>query len=314
MKARWPALGALAAALLCAGLGIYGAVLVRWDDRPWEIASRQIVEGDNPYTLNLESRRSTVEQTGWPYGPLGLYAGVPIYLATRGRDPRPRAFAAVCVLLAVAAHILAGRQAWHLAGPGWRGSAAAALTLLNPFLLRLDASGDILDLPMLLTLLASVRTLQAGRGRLAAAWLGLSLGFKQAALLYLPYFMLRQRRETPVLAAAALLPGLPFLVWDAPAFLFGFGGLFSAYRNFVQLDWWNMFGFYLRAGVPATALRVVSYALTLGGSAAVAASRARPLPALAVTLALAWVTYYSGYSLYLGWWSAVAMIVVAAAL
>ena len=80
----------------------------------------------------------------------------------------------------------------------------------------------------------------------------------------------------------------------------------------------NQFAFQLRLGVPATVLRAASYLLTaavmVGLGAAAVRRRGRPLAALAVAIGCAWVTYYSAYSLYLGWWTAIAWVLVAAGL
>ncbi len=295
-----------------------------WDGRPWEVAEQQLAMGVNPYSENLRSRLVSVEQTGWPYGPVTLIALAPVYrlaVAASGGDPRPSGFPIACGVIAILAHLLLMREAWKLGGGGWRGALAALAIALNPFLIRLDGEGDILDGPMLWLLLAAVRAEEEGRLSRSGILLGLSIGVKQLGLLYLPVWLWR-RRQAPVaiaaLAAAVVLPALPFLYADPAGLLFALSGAASAYRNFVQLDFWNVFARELHFGVPPALLRAVSWVMTAGLLAAVTfgagRARLRPLAALTLVLAGAWVTYYSAYSLYLGWWTVVASVFVMTAL
>lgn len=319
-----PALAAICVAVLVTLLGAWNISHLRWADRPWEVTQAQLAAGENPYTLNLRSRATTLDQTGWPYGPASLIALIPVYraaVAVSGGDPRPAGFPWACGALALLAHLMLMREAWRLSGRGPRGVVAVLAVGANPFLIRLDGEGDVLDLPMLWLLLAAVRTEEEGAWRRSGLALGLSLAIKQAGLLYLPVWLWRHRREPfglVVLGLALALPAAPFLVWDPAAFGLAMTGAASAYRNFVQLDWWNQFARQLQAGVPAQALRVVSGVLTAAvvATVAVVAPRRplRPLAALTLVMGCAWVTYYSAYSLYLGWWTVIASVLVVASL
>ena len=304
--------------LLLVGFCAWSALQIGWDERPWETAVRQLFSGQDPYQLNLQERLRSDQQTGWPYGPIGLLTLEPIYAVLRwdGAGARPTAFVVACIVLATLAHALVVLEAWRLAGTPWRGATAGAMVLFNPFLLLLQSQGAVLDLAMLWLLLLCARAQEADRPRLSALALGASIGFKQLGLLYLPAWTWRNRGRPDalaVLAAAAVLPGLPFLVDNAAAFTFAYSGAANGYRNFVELDWWNVFGYALRHGVPAGWLRVLSWTATAGVMVAgtLAAHRARPLVVLAGVTTAAWLTYYSAYSLYLGWWTAIATTVVA---
>jgi hypothetical protein len=124
--------------------------------------------------------------------------------------------------------------AWSLGMTTAGKQAAVIVVALNP-LFQIDYFSLLNDLFFLAPALAGVGLLRRGRPLAAGALLGLSLGMKQQAILFLPLLALYavlhlDRRDLLRLAAAgALVVGvivLPFLVWDPKAFLAGTTGFF----------------------------------------------------------------------------------------
>jgi hypothetical protein len=131
-------------------------------------------------------------------------------------------------LLALAA------AAWSIGRSTAEKQAALAVVTLNP-LFQLDYYYLLNDLFFLAPALAGVGMLRRGRPLAAGALLGLSLGMKQQAVLFLPLLAfyavrhLERRDQVRLAAAGALVAGvivLPFLAWDPKAFLAGTAGFF----------------------------------------------------------------------------------------
>jgi Glycosyltransferase family 87 len=124
--------------------------------------------------------------------------------------------------------------AWSL-GVTTAGKQAALIAVtLNP-LFQIDYFYLLNDIFFLAPALAGVGMLRRGRPIAAGALLGLSLGMKQQAILFLPLLALYavlhlERRDLLRLAGAGtLVVGvivLPFLAWDLKAFLAGTTGFF----------------------------------------------------------------------------------------
>jgi Glycosyltransferase family 87 len=124
--------------------------------------------------------------------------------------------------------------AWSIGRGTAEKQAAMVVVTLNP-LFQLDYFYLLNDLFFLAPALAGVGMLRRGRPLAAGALLGLSLGMKQQAILFLPLlavYAIRnlERRDLLRLAGAgALVAGvivLPFLAWDPRAFLAGTAGFF----------------------------------------------------------------------------------------
>jgi len=99
---------------------------------------------------------------------------------------------------------------------------AVLIALLNPLLCPYLVVGRN-DVLLLIPLLLFCRFVDAGRWRAAAWALGAALSIKQLAVAAVPFFILarpRPREIWPVLALP-LAACLPFLVWNAGAFLDG---------------------------------------------------------------------------------------------
>ncbi len=124
--------------------------------------------------------------------------------------------------------------AWSIGRSTAEKQAAMAVVTLNP-LFQLDYFYLLNDLFFLAPALAGVGMLRRGRPLAAGALLGLSLGMKQQAILFLPllavYAMrnLNRRDLLRIAGAGTLVAGvmvLPFLAWDPKAFLAGTAGFF----------------------------------------------------------------------------------------
>jgi hypothetical protein len=155
-------------------------------------------------------------------------------------------------LLALAA------AAWSIGRSTAEKQAAVAVVTLNP-LFQLDYFYLLNDLFFLAPALAGIGMLRRERPLAAGALLGLSLGMKQQAILFLPLlalYALRHlgRRDLLRLAAAGtLVVGvivLPFLAWDPKAFLAGTAGFFyGAGVDSYPIRGLGLQGILLRIGV-----------------------------------------------------------------
>jgi Glycosyltransferase family 87 len=124
--------------------------------------------------------------------------------------------------------------AWSIGRSTAEKQAAMAVVTLNP-LFQLDYFYLLNDLFFLAPALAGVGMLRRGRPLAAGALLGLSLGMKQQAILFLPLLAvyalghLERRDRLRLVAAGTVIAGvivLPFLAWDPKAFIGGTTGFF----------------------------------------------------------------------------------------
>jgi hypothetical protein len=124
--------------------------------------------------------------------------------------------------------------AWSIGRTTAEKQAAMAVVTLNP-LFQLDYFYLLNDLFFLAPALAGVGMLRRGRPLAAGALLGLSLGMKQQAILFLPLLAvyalghLERRDLLRLVAAGTVIAGvivLPFLAWDPKAFIGGTTGFF----------------------------------------------------------------------------------------
>jgi Glycosyltransferase family 87 len=155
-------------------------------------------------------------------------------------------------LLALAA------AAWSIGRSTAEKQAALIVVTLNP-LFQLDYYYLLNDLFFLAPALAGVGMLRRGRPVAAGALLGLSLGMKQQAILFLPLLALYavrhlERRDLLRLAVAGTLVVavivLPFLAWDPKAFLAGTTGFFyGSGVDSYPIRGLGLQGILLRAGV-----------------------------------------------------------------
>jgi hypothetical protein len=98
---------------------------------------------------------------------------------------------------------------------------AALVSLCNPLLLAYFVVGRN-EILLLVPLALFCQAVRDERWRAAAIWLGLSLAVKQFAIAAIPFLLIARRREWKSLwpvVAIPLFTMLPFLIWDARAFV-----------------------------------------------------------------------------------------------
>ena len=201
-----------------------------------DVAADRLLSGRNPYVgdfLNTPMRAFYISDVPVNFG-LARYVYMPgmalldVPLRLLHSDRANFSWLFLPALLALAA------AAWSLGRSAAESLAAVIVVTLNP-LFQLDYFYLLNDLFFLAPALAGVGMLRRGRPLAAGALLGLSLGMKQQAILFLPLlavYAIRnlERRDVLRLAGAgALVAGvivLPFLAWDARAFLAGTAGFF----------------------------------------------------------------------------------------
>jgi hypothetical protein len=201
-----------------------------------DVAADRLLSGHDPYVGDfLNTRMRTFYLSDVPvnfglarfvYMPGMALIDVPIRLLHSDRANFSWLFLPALVALAAAAWSLGLTRAERLA--------ALAVVVLNP-LFELDYFYLLNDLFFLAPALAGVGLLRRGQPLAAGAMLGLSLGMKQQAVLFLPLLILYalvylpQRDQLRLASGAALVAGaivLPFLAWDLKAFLAGTAGFF----------------------------------------------------------------------------------------
>ena len=201
-----------------------------------DVAADRLLSGHDPYVgdfLNTPMRTFYLSDVPVNFGlsrfvymPGMALLDVPLRLLHSDRANFSWLFLPALLALAAAA--------WSIGRSSAERQAALIVVALNP-LFQLDYFYLLNDLFFLAPALAGVGMLRRGRPLAAGALLGLSLGMKQQAILFLPLlglYAIRQleRRDLLRLAAAGtLVVGiivLPFLAWDPKAFLAGTAGFF----------------------------------------------------------------------------------------
>ncbi len=201
-----------------------------------DVAADRLLSGHDPYVgdfLNTSMRAFYIPDSPVNFGlsrfvymPGMALLDVPLRLLHSDRANFSWLFLPALLALVAAA--------WSL-GISTAGKQAALIVVtLNP-LFQIDYFYLLNDLFFLAPALAGVGMLRRGRPIAAGALLGLSLGMKQQAILFLPLLALYairhlERRDLLRLAGAGtLVVGaivLPFFAWDPKAFLAGTAGFF----------------------------------------------------------------------------------------
>lgn len=201
-----------------------------------DVAADRLLSGHDPYIgdfLNTPMRAFYLSDVPVNFGlsrfvymPGMALLDVPLRLLHSDRANFSWLFLPALLALAAAA--------WSIGRGTAEKQAAVVVITLNP-LFQLDYFYLLNDLFFLAPALAGVGMLRRGRPLAAGALLGLSLGMKQQAVLFLPLLALyalrhlERRDQLRLAAAGALVVGvivLPFLAWDPKAFLAGTAGFF----------------------------------------------------------------------------------------
>ncbi len=201
-----------------------------------DVAADRLLSGSDPYVgdfLNTPMRAFYLSDVPVNFGlsrfvymPGMALLDVPLRLLHSDRANFSWLFLPALLALAAAA--------WSIGRTPAEKQAAMIVVTLNP-LFQLDYFYLLNDLFFLAPALAGVGMLRRGHPLAAGALLGLSLGMKQQAILFLPLLALYavrrlDRRDLLRLAGAGtLVVGLivlPFLFWDPKAFLAGTTGFF----------------------------------------------------------------------------------------
>jgi hypothetical protein len=202
-----------------------------------EIALRDLRAGINPYSRDY-SGTPLARWKGWSenpalhhfvYPPLVLLASVPVEAACRAVLPRlpgkvpqlaERFYDQRLVLLLAAAAFAS--LAWRLLEGHPHRVALAAVALLNPWLAPFVVEGRN-DVALLLPLAGAALAWRRGRPVLADLLVGVAVAAKTLLLPAVPFLLLARRegrlRAAALLLAPLVLTSLPFLLWDARAFL-----------------------------------------------------------------------------------------------
>jgi hypothetical protein len=215
-----------------------------------ELAGAALRRGENPYRMSFAgtsmARTADSDAEGWRltgYDHNPAFDHVPYLPAVLGLAALWRHGDIRILYLA-----LALAYAWLLARrfpPGPERRLALLLAVCNPLLLPYLVAGRN-EVLLLLPLVLFGSFASDGRWRAAAWALGAALCFKQFAVAAVPFFVLWRRREWKQLWPVVALPlatCLPFLVWDARAFLedavlWSLGGAPDAYP--VKWTGWGM--------------------------------------------------------------------------
>jgi hypothetical protein len=201
-----------------------------------DVAADSLLSGHDPYVgdfLNTPMRAFYLSDVPVNFGlsrfvymPGMALLDVPLRLLHSNRANFSWLFLPALLALAAAA--------WSIGRSTAEKLAAAVVVTLDP-LFQLDYFYLLNDLFFLAPALAGVGMLRRGRPLAAGALLGLSLGMKQQAILFLPLLALyavrhlERRDQLRLATAGTLVVGvivLPFLVWDPGAFLAGTTGFF----------------------------------------------------------------------------------------
>ena len=186
-----------------------------------EEGATALVRGHDPYAVAYGSgplaSRPEPTRTHVPYPPAMLVFGLPKALAGAG----PITDARVWFLLATLGVAIPTIRAMR-ADPDGRLLTFEVLLVLPTGALLLATGGH--DVPVLATLLASIVLADRGRSDAAGAAAGLALAMRQTSVLAVPFILAIVPRERRLRAAAwtalpLLVLSLPFLVWDAGAFV-----------------------------------------------------------------------------------------------
>ena len=201
-----------------------------------DVAADRLLSGHDPYVgdfLNTPMRAFYLSDVPVNFGlsrfvymPGMAELDIPLRLLHSDRANFSWLFLPALVALAAAA--------WSIGRTATEKQAAMIVVTLNP-LFQLDYFYLLNDLFFLAPALAGVGMLRRGHPLAAGALLGLSLGMKQQAILFLPLLLLyallhlSARDLLRLAGGAALVAGaivLPFLLWDPKAFLAGTAGFF----------------------------------------------------------------------------------------
>ena len=186
-----------------------------------EEGATALLRGHDPYAVAYGSgplaSRPVPTQTHVPYPPAMLAFGLP--KASLGAGPLTDA--RVWFLLVSLGIAIPAVRAMH-AGPDGRILTFQVLFVLPTGALLLATGGH--DIPVLATLLAAIALADRERSDGAGAAAGLALAMRQTSALAIPFVLAIVPRERRLHAAAwavlpLLLTSLPFLAWDADAFV-----------------------------------------------------------------------------------------------